>query len=167
MTLEGQYEYYCCAQHDFTEACKMVDSYVRDLYVLPKQFIETTGPALDKYIKEYTFRDEKGRSTTPYEAVLDFIDQLDDFTENTVNLYEEHKQHAERSKRYLSKVEWMVRKSSGKIISEYAIDFVSLTPELKELNKGLKQIKNQADEMVEMLEKLELRWEGLCMQVRA
>ena len=167
MTLEGQYEYYRCVQHDFTEAYKMVDSYVRDLYVLPKKFVESTAPALDNYIKEYSFGDDKQRNVTPFDAVLDFIDQLDDFTENTQHLFQEHKLHAEMSSKYLKKVEWMTQKSSGKIVSEYAIDFIGLTPELKELNKGLKQIKVHADEMVDMLEKLELRWEGIRMQVRA
>jgi hypothetical protein len=167
MTLELQFQYYCCVQHDFTEAQKLVDSYVRDLYVLPKKFVESTGPALDRYIKEYSFADEKRKNATPYEAVLDFIDQLDDFTENTVALYEHHKKHAEKSRKYLNKVEWLSRKSKGKIVKEYAGEFIGLTPELSVLNNGLKQIKTQADEMVEMLEKLELRWEGLQMQVRA
>ena len=65
MTLEGQYEYYRCVQHDFTEAYKMVDSYVRDLYVLPKKFVESTGPVLDKYIKEYSFEGSGRKIATP------------------------------------------------------------------------------------------------------
>jgi len=167
MTLELQFEYYCCVQHDFAEANKLVDSYVRDLYVLPEKFVESTGPALDRYIKNYSFPDGEKRNVTPYDAVLDFIEQLDSFTENTFALYEEHKVLNEKSNKYLKKVEWMARKSKGKVVMEYAGDFVGLTPELVELNKGLKQIKARADEMVDMLEKLELRWEGLRMEVRA
>jgi len=167
MTLELQFEYYCCVQHDFTEAQKLVDSYVRDLYVLPKKFVESTAPALDRYIKEYSFPEGKSKNTTPYEAVLDFIDQLDNFTEDTCALYEQHKQHSEKSRKYLSKVDWISRKSKDKIVKECAGEFIGLTSELNELNKGLKQIKVQADEMVEKLERLELRWEDLRMEVRA
>ncbi len=167
MTLELQFKHYCCVQHDFAEANKLVDSYVRDLYELPKKFVESTVPSLDRYIKEYSFPEGEARNITPYEAVIDFIEQLDNFTENTFALYEQHKQHADKSQKYLSKVEWLSRKSKDKAVGEYADEFISLTPELNELNKGLKQIKTQADEMVDMLEKLELRWEGLRMQVRA
>jgi hypothetical protein len=157
MGLETQYEYYRCAQHDFNEAYKLLNSYVSDLYMLPKKFIENTGPALDRYIKDYSFADEGKKNTTPFEAVIDFIDQLDDFTENTMKLFNEHKMHSNKSKVYLKKVEEMNEKTTGKIVSEYAVDFIELTPELIELQKGLKKIKVSADEMVDRLESLELR----------
>ena len=77
-------------QHDFNEAYKLVNNYVSDLYVLPKNFVDTTGPVLDKYIKEYSF-DDNGQQPTSFENVLEFIEQLDDFTAKTVDLYEQHK----------------------------------------------------------------------------
>ena len=167
MSQETQYEYYRCVQHDFTEAYKLLNSYVSDLYFLTKQFIENTGTALDKYIKEYSFEDEGQKNKTPYDVVLDFIDQLDDFTENTVKLYNEHKMHTNKSKAYLKKVEELNQRTMGRMVSEYAIDFIELTPELTELQKGLKHIKAHADEMVDMLERLELRWDSLKVKVRA
>ncbi len=167
MTLEGQYEYYRCVQHDFNEAYKMVDSYVRDLYVLPKKFVENTGPALDNYIKDYHSGSNKLKITTPYDAVLDFIDQLDEFTEDTLQLFEEHKVYSEKRKNYLNKVENLKARTSGKIVSEFAVDFIELTPEVSELQKGLKKIKLHADEMVDKLERLELRWESLRVNARA
>jgi hypothetical protein len=36
-----------------------------------------------------------------------------------------------------------------------------------ELQRGLKQIKTQADEMVDKLERLELRWDSLKVKVSA
>ena len=167
MGLETQYEYYRCVQHDFNEAYKLLNSYVSDLYILPKRLIEDTGPALDRYIKDYSFTNEGKKNTTPFEVVIDFIEQLDDFTENTQKLYNEHKMHSNKSKAYLKKVEALNEKAMGKIVSEYAIDFIELTPELTELQKGLKRIKLQADEIVDRLETLELRWEGLRVKVRA
>ena len=167
MTLERQLENYSCAQRDFNEAYKLVDNYVKDLYLLPKRLVENTAPALDKYIKEYSFPDGRAKNTTSFDVVLDFIDQLDDFTENTVHLFQEHKLHAERSKAYLRKVEGLKRKSAGKGAKESATAFVELTPELRELHNGLKHIKVQADEMVDKLERLELRWSILRVNVSA
>jgi hypothetical protein len=167
MTLERQFEHYRSAQRDFNEAYKLVDHYVKDLYLLPKRLVENTAPALDKYIKEYSFPDGRSKNTTSFEVVLDFIDQLDDFTENTFHLFEEHKQHARKSKIYLQKVEKLNRKSNGKVVTEFAPDFVELTPELTELHNGLKHIKVQADEMVDKLERLELRWNILRVNVSA
>jgi len=167
MTLERQFEHYSCAQRDFNEAYKLVDHYVKDLYLLPKRLVENTAPALDKYIKEYSFPDGRAKNTTSFDVVLDFIDQLDDFTENTVHLFEEHKLHADRSKAYLKRVENLKRKSTGKGVREYATKFVELTPELTELHNGLKHLKVQADEMVDKLEKLELRWNILRVNVSA
>ncbi|MDB5281763.1 MAG: hypothetical protein JWO06_838 [Bacteroidota bacterium] len=165
MTLEGQYEYYRCIQHDFNEAYKMINRYVADLYVLPKKLVENTGPALDKYITEYSFPQTEGRNTTPYTAVLEFISQLDEFTAGTYDLYKEHQNHNNKSKAYLKKVEELNEKCMGRIISEYAVDYIQLTPELTELHEGLKKIKVRADEMVERLERLELRWENVRIKV--
>jgi hypothetical protein len=165
MTLEGQYEYYRCVQHDFNEAYKMINRYVADLYVLPKKFVENTGPSLDKFIKEYSFPENGNRTNGSFDTVLEFINQLDEFTEKTMDLFEEHKQHSDRSKAYQKKVTELNQKNSGRIISEYAVDFIELTPELTTLHKDLKRIKEKADAMVERLEKLELRWENVRVKV--
>ncbi len=166
MTLEGQYEYYRCVQHDFNESYKIVNKYVADLYLLPKKFIDNTGPVLDRFIKNYSF----GESTTgvsQFESVVDFIDQLDDFTGKTMELFNEHKSHNDRSKEYLKKVSELSEKNSGRIISEYAVDFIELTPELVKLNNDLKKIKDHADRMVTKLSNLEMRWENIRTEVRA
>ncbi len=166
MSLEVKYEYYRCMQHDFNEAYKLVNKYVNDLYVLPKNFVDTTGPILDKYIKEYN-ANTIGPNLTPMDTVVEFIDQLDEFTEKTLALFEQHKKHADRSKAYLHKVADLKDKCIGKIVSEYAVDFIELTPELTKLNDELRNIKKRADEMVDRLENLELRWENLRTKVRA
>jgi regulatory protein YycH of two-component signal transduction system YycFG len=145
----------------------LVNRYVGDLYKLPKQFIETTGPSLDKYIKDYSFPANGERDNVSFKAVMDFINQLDEFTEDTVVLFNEHKTHTDKSRAYLRKVEHLNEKSSGRIVSEYAIDYIELTPELTELQKGLKHIKTRADEMVEKLERLELRWADIRVKLRA
>lgn len=166
MTLEGQYEYYRCVQHDFNESYKIVNKYVADLYLLPKKFIDNTGPVLDRFIKNYSFG-ENGPGISSFESVVDFIDQLDEFTGKTMELFNEHKLHNDRSKQYLKKVSELNEKNSGRIISEYAVDFIELTPELVKLNNDLKKIKDHADRMVNKLSKLEMRWEDIRAEVRA
>jgi hypothetical protein len=166
MSLEGKYEYYRCMQHDFNEAYKLISKYVQDLYILPKNFVDTTGPVLDRYIKEYNFN-VAGPQTTSLDTVVEFIDQLDEFTEKTLTLFKQHKVHADKSKAYLTKVAQLNDKCMGKIVSEYAVEYVELTPELMKLNDELRTIKARADEMVERLEKLELRWESLRAKVHA
>ena len=84
-----------------------------------------------------------------------------------MKLFNDHKHHSDKSKAYLQKVEELKEKTTGKIVSEYAVDFIELTPELNELHKGLKSIKAQADEMVNRLERLELRWDRLKVKVSA
>ncbi|HWB64187.1 MAG TPA: hypothetical protein VG603_11790 [Chitinophagales bacterium] len=167
MNLEGQYEYYRCVQRDFNEAYKMVNDYVTDLYLLPKKFIDNTGPALDIYIKNYSFASSESRDNNSYQSVIDFISQLDDFTAGTMELFSEHKTHCDRSKAYLRKVLELNERNAGKIVSEYAVDYIELTPELRQLHNELKKIKEKADDMVDKLDRLELRWENIRVKVRA
>lgn len=166
MSLEAKYEYYRCMQHDFNEAYKLVNNYVSDLYNLPKSFVDSTGPVLDRYIREYSFAEPRHESTS-FENVMEFIEQLDDFTEKTLELYKQHKIHSDKSKKYLNKVADLNENNCGKIVSEYAVEFVELTPELTKLSHELKQIKERADEMVSKLEKLELRWARLGIKACA
>jgi phage gp36-like protein len=169
MTLEGQYEYYRCVQHDFNEAYRAINKYVTELYMLPKKFVDNTGPALDRYIKNYYFPENSvsDNSNNSFSTVVDFINQLDDFTQGTIELFTEHKMHSDRSKAYMQRVSQLKEKNYGKIVSEYAVDYIELTPELTSLHKDLGKLKARADEMVNRLEKLELRWESIRVRIRA
>lgn len=167
ISLEGQYEYYRCIHHDFNSAYKMINDYVTDLYVLPKKLIDSNGPVLNKFITDYSFTKAKGSTATSYEFILEFIHQLDEFAEETQNLFKEHKIHSDKSKVYLRKVAELNERCTGRMVSEYAVEYVNLTPELTALHEGLKRIKAKADDMVDKLEKLELRWKNLAVQARA
>lgn len=163
--VEGQYEYFRCINHDFNNAYKMVNDYVAELYILPKRLIDSTAPVLNKFITDYTFT--PGGDNIQFEIVLEFIQQLDEFTLETQTLYKEHRLHTDKSKTFLKKLGELNEKCSGRIVSEYALEYIHLTPELTELHEGLKRIKSKADQMVEKLEKLELRWKTLRVKARA
>ena len=162
--VEGQYEYFRCINHDFNNAYKMVNDYVAELYVLPKRLIDNTAPVLNKFISDYTFSTDG--NNIQFEIVLEFIHQLDEFTAETQTLYKEHKGHTDKSKTFLKKLSELNQKCSGRIVSEYAMEYIDLTPELTELHEGLKRIKCKADKMVEKLEKLELRWKTIRVRAR-
>jgi len=162
--VEGQYEYFRCINHDFNSAYKMVNEYVAELYVLPKKMIDTTAPVLTRFISEYTIT--ANGNNAPYETVLEFIQQLDDFASETLELYQEHRIHSMRSKTYLTKLSELNDRNSGRMVSEYAVEYIDLTPELTELHESLKRIKQKADQMVDRLEKLELRWKTLQVKVK-
>lgn len=164
--VEGQYEYFRCIHSDFNTAYKMVNEYVSELYVLPKKLIDNTSPVLNRFISDYNFMPGPAANAS-YETVLEFIHQMDEFAEETQLLFVEHKQHNDRSRVYLKKINELNEKNSGRMVSEYAFDYIDLTPELTELHEGLKRIKVKADKMVDKLEKLELRWNTVKVKVRA
>jgi hypothetical protein len=169
MTLEGQYEYYRCVQHDFNETYRSVNKYVTELYMLPKKFVDDTGPALDRFIKDYYFPENSVSDNTnnSFTTVVDFINQLDEFTQGTIELFAAHKLHTDRSRAYMQRVSQLNEKNHGKIVSEYAVDYIELTPELTTLHNDLRKLKVTADDMVNRLEKLELRWENIRERIRA
>ena len=167
ITFEGQYEYFRCVHHDFNKAYKMVNQYVSELYLLPKKLMDNTAEELNRYISDYKFRKGEKTNDGSYKTIVDFINQMDEFTEETQELYFIHKKHSDKSRMYLKKVEELNEKSEGKIISEYAVEYIGLTNELTQLHESLKKIKSKADEMVDKLERLELRWVNIRQKVCA
>lgn len=167
ITFEGQYEYYRCVHHDFNKAYTMVNQYVSELYLLPKKLMDNTAEELNRYISDYKFRKGEKLNDSSYKTILDFIHQMDEFAEETQELYQMHKKHNDKSKVYLKRVEELNQKNAGRIVSEYAVEYISLTNELTTLHESLKKIKSKADEMVDKLERLELRWVNIRQKVRA
>jgi hypothetical protein len=166
MTLEGKYEYYRCMHHDFNEANKLVNHYISDIYGLPKKFVEKTELVLNCFINS-SVKNENAKQESPLNPVIEFMEQLDDFTARTEKLYSQHCDYVSKSNEYMQRVSELEKKKCGRIISEYAVDYVELTPEVIKLQSGLKHLKEVADDLVTRLEKLELRWENLRYKVRA
>jgi hypothetical protein len=156
-----QFEQYNLSHHNFIEAYKMINEYVAELYRLPKRLVEDAGNALDNFCTEDQIPQADLKVKRSCAVVIDFMDQLDEFTVHTITLFNEHKHHVDETRRYIRKVSALQNKGLGKTEREEKEAYKELTAELNKLLSGLKKIKQSADEMVTRLEKLELRWERI------
>ncbi|MDB5284473.1 MAG: hypothetical protein JWO06_3548 [Bacteroidota bacterium] len=154
----SRYEDYTALHNDFSEAYQVVNKYVLDLYIMPRKFIEETGPALDRFIREYSIPGTPRTHDLSTKSILEFISQVDAFTLDTVNLFNEHKGHVDGCALYMKKVKELERKHDAASMAECADEFLELAPDLLDLHSKLNRIKVQADVMVNRLAKLELRW---------
>ena len=154
----NEYEYYNELHDCFNEAFHSINQYVIDLYILPKRFIEETGPALDKFIRNQALPGVPSNPELSSRSVMDFIGQVDDFTVNTIRLFDEHRAQVDDCAAYLEKVSRLEQKCRSGKVSDCTLEYVQLTPELVRLNEGLSRIKEKAEDMVNNLERLEAKW---------
>jgi hypothetical protein len=155
------FEQYNLSHHNFIEAYKMINEYVAELYKLPKRLVEDAGNALDSFCVEEEQPNSNVKVKRSCTVVIDFMDQLDDFTMHTIQLFDEHKKHVDETRKYIRMVSACQNKYKGQLALAESKDYIVLTKELNKLLSGLKLIKERADEMVNRLEKLELRWENI------
>lgn len=159
------FEQYNLSHHNFIEAYKMINQYVAELYQLPKKLVEDAGQALDTFCCEESGTNTNFKVENTCEVIIDFMDQVDEFTVHTIRLFNEHKKHVDETKNYIRKVSALKAKyrngNSPKELKEYN----QLAPELNNLLEELKKIKGKADDMVVRLEKLEFRWENIKVEM--
>ena len=153
-SIHNNHKYYKALHDVFTVDYHQINEYILDLYNRPMQFIEETGPPLDRFLREYTLPGAPRPADMPTGAILEFIGQIDEFTGQTVSLFDEHKAHVDECAKYMQKVS--VLKNNTKSISQEEVE--GLTPQLISVHEGLKRIKEKADYMTGKLEKLESRW---------
>ena len=138
-----------------------INQYVLEIYNRPKQFIEETSAPLDRFLREYTLPGVPRKAEVPTHAVLDFISAVDDFTNQTVGLFNEHKAHVDMCSNYMQKVSLLKEIEQGKHDEEVKLNYLELAPELVQVHEGLKKIKVKADSMAERLDTLQNRWAGM------
>ena len=160
-----QLEQYNLSHHNFVEAYKMINEYVADLYQLPKKLVEDAGNALDNFCCEDSMSSTNIKLEKSCRVVIDFMDQLDEFTLQTIQLFNEHKKHVDATRIYIRKVYAIQAKPGINNASKEMQACNELTLELNKLLDGLREIKVKADEMVSRLEKLELRWENVRVKM--
>ena len=159
----SQYDYHHYSlMHDiFSADYHEVNQYVLELYVRPKQFIEETSAPLDRFLREYTLPGVPRQAEVPTQTVLDFINQIDEFTTQTVSLFNEHKTHVAMCTQYMHKVSLLKEIEHDKVEEEVRLNYLELAPELMQVREGLTKIKEKADWMAERLNNLQNRWAGM------
>jgi hypothetical protein len=156
-----QFEQYNLSHHNFIEAYKMINEYVAELYQLPQRLVEDAGSTLESFCCEEDKPQVSLKVKRSCSVVIDFMDQLDDFTLHTIQLFNEHKKHVDETRKYIRKVSALQNKCNNKPALSEPNEYNRLTHELNDLLNGLKKIKDRADEMVNRLEMLEFRWENI------
>lgn len=164
--LNSAYENYHLTHGNFVEAYKMVNDYVTELYKLPKQFLDETEGTMNLLNSTHFAPKSPSVKDKSMRIVVDFMDQLDEFTMHTIDLFNDHMKHIDETQAYLIKVKDIESKQTGKNTPEVAKEYTSLTPKVAELMDGLKQIKVRADETLSWLEKLEVKWEDVQVKIK-
>lgn len=151
------YEHYNLSHSNFVAAYKLINEYVTDLYMMPKQFAEDAGKVMDTITKEYAIPQSPENSNECFRAVLEFVSQLDAFMLHTINLFNEHITHIDCAEVYMKNVEKM--RMSSEPIND--LEYSELAAEVNELLNGLRTIKEKADKTIEWLDQLDARWDGI------
>jgi hypothetical protein len=151
-------QYYNALHTIFTVDYQQINQYVLDLYSRPKQFIDETGPSVERFLREYTLPGAPRGPELPTGVILDFIGQIDEFTSETSVLFNEHKAHVDQCDKYMQKVSAMQNITNNNSTEEMVPELMDITSELIYVHEGLKRIKEKASSMAERLGKLENRW---------
>ena len=154
------------AHGNFTEAYKMVNEYVTELYLLPKMFLDETWATMDKLTTGRTAPHHSEKTNKPLAAAVKFMDQLDEFTVQTIALFNQHMKHIDATEVYMRKVTLMKAKHIGKNLWEHETEYAALSPELNKLMDGLREIKLNADDTLVRLESLEIKWEDIQVNLK-
>ncbi len=157
------FEYYKALHAEFNEMCPVANQYVIELYARPRKFILETGPMLDRFIREQSMPGTPGSRGFPADHVMDFIGLVDDFTLETIALFNEHKSHVDDCKNYMEKTRKLDINFAHLDYAEN--DYRRLTLEVLELHNGLIKIKDRADEMIKRLNALEERWDNIKLKI--
>ncbi len=166
-TLNSAYEQYHLTHSNFIEAYRMVNEYVTELYRLPKQFLDETEGAINAVSNKHFTPKSPSSNDKSMRVVVEFMDQLDEFTMHTINLFNEHMKHIEATEVYMKKVIILDTQNAGNKAVAKAGEYSRLIPEVNNLMDGLKDIKVRADETLSWLERLEMNWGDIQVQIKS
>ncbi|MBL0309448.1 MAG: hypothetical protein IPP77_07190 [Bacteroidetes bacterium] len=66
------------SRNELEEVYKEVNRHFEELHPLPKQFIEQTTPAIDKYLQKFS-KPGAADDLFVFQALMGFLNQFDDF----------------------------------------------------------------------------------------
>jgi hypothetical protein len=164
---QRDFRHYSVMHDMFSADYREVNKYVLELYNRPKQFMDETSAPLSRFLREYTIPGMPRQAEVPTRTVLDFISQIDDFAAETVGLFDEHKNHVTMCDQYMKKVALLKESEQSAVEEELRLNFMELAPELVHIQQDLKKIKLKADTMLQRLQNLQNRWDGMKEVLKA
>ncbi|HLP21882.1 MAG TPA: hypothetical protein VK174_16325 [Chitinophagales bacterium] len=164
--LNSAAEQYHFTHSNFVEAYKMVNEYVTELYRLPKRFLEETEGTMNALTNKHFAPKAPSANDTNMRVVVEFMDQLDEFTMNTIDLFNDHMKHIDATEAYMKKAVALESPTVGIIENPDAQVYSQLIPEVEQLLGGLKEIKQRADDTLGWLEELEVNWETIQGEIK-
>jgi len=144
----------------------MVNEYVTELYKLPKRFLDETQGTMNLISSKQYAPKAPSSSDSSMRVVVDFMNQLDEFTVHTIDLFNKHMEHIDKTELYMKIAMALETKVAGKDLTLFTGEYSKITEQVNQLMYGLKQIKERADETLEWLEQLELQWEDVQIKVK-
>jgi hypothetical protein len=162
MTSTGsRFEYFNTLHNNFSSLYPSVNHRVINLYSRPRNFIMETGPVIDQFLKTYAIPGQPCSQDMQRRDMLQFINQMDDFTNATMYLFELHKVHVARCSIYMDTIANLDAGNNGRLTERKMDAYISLTPQLIELHNGLRELSARAENMKGRLQTLQLRWNDL------
>ena len=155
---EKPYEHYCNLHREFIEEYRTISTRVVGLYQLPKKFIEDNAVAMDRYMAESSVPGAPGSADESLRGLKEFIFRIEDFKQQIMGVFFEHRTMIEKSTDYMKKVQEL----KGHMFEQGNEEkFVELIPELTSLRFRLKCIEERASGMISQLESIEGKWNSI------
>lgn len=162
-TFTGYPTNYELVLNEFNTACNALNKSITRFYLAPKNFFKRVGPMIEKFIAGTS---AKGTSKNKsLKTVVKFMDELDAFTEKTLELYEEHRLYSVESTAYFHRVKELSDKYRNNTAT-FTKEFAQLTPEYILLQNDLGHIQEKAVEVSTMMKELDKKWEKLSLQLK-
>ena len=148
---------------EFVEECKQINSEMRALYAMPHKFIEKNASAIDQYLEEAKIPGAPESFNRTLHGVREFVNPLEDFKYQTMQLFFEHRAHTDKCADYLQKSQELRAKSLDNSI-DLSNGNDSLMDELSALRVGLNCIREKAGAMTSQLGDIEGKWSVITKQ---
>lgn len=153
------------SRQELEEVYRQVNSQYKELFPLPKQFIEQTAPVVDQYLQRFS---KPGASDDlfVFQALMGFLTQFDDFALMANQVFSEYDENAKICKEYLDKIAMLEQLPSETSLTESNKKLAELAPSVGDIRNRLSTLKNRSDEMVKNLERIETRWNKIKTRIK-
>ncbi len=163
-TTTGYPNNYELVLNEFNSACDALNKSILQFYLAPKNFFKKAGPLLDKFVTRFPVKGKKTDKKS-LKTVVKFMDELDEFTQKTIELYEDHMVYSAESGSYFERVKALSEKYKDNP-ALFTREFAQLTPEYIVLQNDLGQIREKAVEVSAMMKELDEKWKELSLKIK-